>query len=61
MYSKWQKVAQRTYQTGKEFGAYLQSIQSNLLDLDVASAPNETQIIYRIRQGLRSEFCAALY
>ena len=61
MYDKWQKAAQRTNQTGKEFRAYLESIRSNLLDLDVADAPNETQLIYRMRQGSRSKICAALY
>ena len=61
MYDRWQKATQRTGQTGKEFGAYLQSIGSNLLDLDTAGAPNETQLIHRMRQGLRSEIRAALY
>ncbi len=60
MYDKWQRAAQRINQTGKEFIAYLQSIRLNLLDLDAASAPNKTQFIYRIRQGLRSEICSAL-
>lgn len=61
MYDRWQKATQRTGQTGKEFGAYLQSIRSNLLDLDAVGAPNETQLIHRMRQGLRSEIRAALY
>ena len=61
MYDNWQKVAQLTNQTGKEFRGYLQSIQSNLLDLDEVRAPNETHFIHRIRQGFRSEIRAALY
>ena len=60
MYDKWQRVTQRTNQTGKKFGSYLQSIRSNLLDLDAAGAPNETQLIHRIGQGLRSKICAVL-
>ncbi len=58
MYDKWQRAAQRTNQTGKEFGAYLQSI---LLNLDGADAPNETEHIQRMQQRLRSEICTALY
>ncbi len=61
MYDKWQRAAQRTNQTGKEFGAYLQSIRSNLLDLDAAGAPNEIQLIHRMRQVLTSEIRHALY
>lgn len=41
MYDRWQKATQRTDQTGKEFGAYLQSIRSHLLDPDATGFPNE--------------------
>lgn len=61
MYDKFHKATQRSGQTGKEFGAYLQSIRSNLLDLDEVGAPNEIQLIHRMRQGLRTEVRAALY
>ena len=61
MYDKLQRAAQCTNETGKEFEAYLQLIQSNLLDLDVSGASNETQLIHRMRQELRSEIHAALY
>ena len=61
MYDKWQKATQRIGQTGKEFGAYLQFIRSNLLYLNTAGAPNKTQLIHYMRQGLSSEICAALY
>ena len=61
MYDRWQKATQRIGQTGKEFGAYLQSIRSNLSDLDTAGASNESQLIYRMRQGLRSKIRVALY
>ncbi len=61
MYDKWQRAAQQTNQTSKGFGAYLQSIRSNLLELDEADSPDETQLIYRIRQALRSEIRATLY
>ena len=30
MYEKWQKAMQRSGQTGKEYGAYLQSIRTTL-------------------------------
>ena len=61
MYNKWQKATQRAGQTGREFGAYLLSIRAALQDLDASGAPNETQLIHRMRQGLRSELRAALY
>lgn len=48
MYDKWQKATQCTGQTDKKFGAYLQFIWSNLLDLNAVSAPNKTQLIHRI-------------
>lgn len=60
MYSKWLKATQRAGQTGKEFGAYLQSIWATLQDLDAAGAPSETQLIHRMRQGLRPKIRAAL-
>lgn len=60
MYTKWLKATQRAGQTGKEFGAYLQSIWATLQDLDAAGAPSETQLIHRMRQGLRPEIRAAL-
>ncbi len=51
MYDKWQRAAQRTNQTGKEFREYLQSIRSNLLDLDNVRASNENaaHLSYAIR------------
>ncbi len=61
IYDKRKKVAQHTNQTGKDFGAYLQSIRSNLLDLDIAGAPNKTQLIHHMRQGLKLEIRATLY
>ena len=61
MNNKWHRAFQRSGQSGKEFGAYLQSIRSNLLELDEAGAPNETQLVHRMRQGLRPELQAALY
>ncbi len=61
MYNKWQRAAQRANQTGKEFGQYLKFIWSNLLDLEEDGTPNETQLIHRIRQGLRSKIRADLY
>ncbi len=48
MYDKWQRAAQPTNQTGKEFEEYLQSIWLNILDLDLASVLNETNFIHPI-------------
>ncbi len=31
------------------------------MDLNTADTPNKTQLIHRMRQGLRSEICAVLY
>lgn len=61
MHDKWHAATQRDGQTVREFGAYLQSVRRVLLDLDKAGAPNETQLMHRMRQGLRSEICAAIY
>lgn len=61
MYGNWQTATQRSGQTVREFAAYLRSIRSVLLDLDEAGAPNETLLMHRMRQGLRSEIRAALY
>ena len=61
MYNKWQKATKRTNQTDKEFGVYLQSIRSNLLDPDIVEAPNERQLIHRIQQGLRSKIHVVFY
>lgn len=61
MYDKWHRATQGPSQTGKQFGAYLQSLRTNLLDIDSVGAPNETQLIHRMRQGLRTEIRAALY
>ncbi len=61
MHDKWHAATQRGGQTVREFGAYLQSVRSVLLDLDEAGAPNETQLMHRMRQGLRSEIRAAIY
>lgn len=33
MYEKWQRATQRSGQTGKKYGAYLQSICTTLRDL----------------------------
>lgn len=54
MYERWQKATQRTGRTGKESGAYLQSLRSHLLALDANGVPNETKLIHRMPQGLRS-------
>lgn len=61
MHDKWHAATQRDGQTVKEFAAYLLSLRWVLLDLDKAGAPNETQLMHRIRQGLRSEIRAAIY
>ncbi|MCJ1344812.1 hypothetical protein MMC31_003015 [Peltigera leucophlebia] len=61
LYDKWQRATQRSGQTGKEYRAYLQSIRTNLLELDEVGPPNETQLTHRMRQDLRSEPQAALY
>ncbi len=61
MYDKCQKAAPRINQTGKEFGAYLQSMRSNLLDLSAAGASNATQLIHCIQRELRSEICTTVY
>ncbi len=61
MYDKWQKAIKQTNQTDKLFGVYLQSTRSNLLDLDKVEAPNETQLIHRIKQSLRSKIRVAFH
>lgn len=48
-------------QSDKEIETYLQLIQSNLLEFDEAGAPNETQLVHQMRQGLRLELQTALY
>lgn len=49
MYKKWQKVTQRISQTGKEFGAYLQSIFTNLQELDEENLLTEKFFIHYMR------------
>lgn len=61
MYEKWQRATQRIGQTGKEFGAYLQSIRTNLQELGEDDLLNEKLLLYHMRQGLRPEVRAALY
>ena len=61
MYEKWQRATQRSGQTGKEYGAYLQSIRTTLRDLGEGDFLNEKILIHHMRQGLRSEVRAALY
>lgn len=61
IYDKWQRATQRSGQTGKEYGAYLQSIRSNLQDLGECDFLNEKILIVHMRQGLRPEVRAALY
>ena len=61
MYDKWQRATQRSGQTGKEYGAYLQSIRTTLRDLGEGDFLNEKILIHHMRQGLRSEVRAALY
>lgn len=61
MHDKWHEATGRGGQAVREFGAYLQSIRSVLLDLDEAGASNETQLMHRMRQGLRPEIRAAIF
>ena len=61
MYEKWQRATQRNGQTGKEFGAYLQSIRTNLQELGEDDLLSEKLLLYHMRQGLRPEVRAALY
>lgn len=61
MHDKWHEATQRGGQRIREFGAYLQSIRSVLLDLDEAGARNEKQLMHRMRQGLRPEIRAAIF
>ena len=61
MYEKWQRATQRVGQTGKEFGAYLQSIRTNLQELGEVDLLSEKLLLYHMRQGLRPEVRAALY
>lgn len=61
MHDKLHEATQRSSQTVRDFGAYLQSIRSALLDIDEAGAPNETQLMHRMRQGLRPEIRAAIF
>lgn len=42
MYDRWQKATHNAKLRRKEFGAYLQSIRSHLLDLDATGVSNET-------------------
>lgn len=42
IYHRWQKAIQYISPTNKKFEVYLQSIQSNLLDLNTTNAPNKT-------------------
>lgn len=61
IYDKWQRATQRSGQTGKEYGAYLQSIRTTLRDLGEGDFFNKKILIHYIRQSLRSEVQAALY
>lgn len=61
MYEKWQRATQRISQTGKEFGAYLQSIRTNLQEFGEEDLLSEKLLIHHMRQGLRPEVRAALY
>lgn len=61
MYEKWQRATQRSGQTEKEYGAYLQSIRTNLQDLGEGDFLNEKILIHHMRQGLRPAVRAALY
>ncbi len=62
MYNKWQRAAQRTNKTGKEFElAYLQFIQSNLLEFNKVRIFVETKLIHSMRQGFKSEIRIEMY
>lgn len=61
MHDRLHEATQRGGETVREFGAYLQSIRSALLKVDEAGAPNETQLMHRMRQGLRQEIRAAIF
>lgn len=61
MYDKWQRATQRSGQTSNEFGAYLQSIKTNLQELGEGDILNKKLLIHHMRQGLRPEVQAALY
>ena len=52
---------QQSAQSGKKFGAYLQAIQSNLLEREEVGALNETLLVYQMQQDFRHELQAALY
>ena len=60
LYEKWQRATQGIDQTGKEFGAYLQSIRTNLQELGEDDLLSEKLLLYHMRQGLRPEVRAAL-
>lgn len=61
MHDRLHEATQRGGETVREFGANLQSIRSALLKVDEAGAPNETQLMHRMRQGLRQEIRAAIF
>ncbi len=57
---KGKKATSFTNQTGEEFGEYLQSIRSKILDLDNIRASNKTHLIYCIKQDLKSKIRTVL-
>ena len=61
MYEKWQRATERISQTGKEFGAYLQLIRTNLQEFGEEDLLSEKLLIHHVRQGLRPKVRAALF